>query len=142
MARLLDANPLHDHLAAGARVIGDLSRRRLEGLSDDADANLLVPTELELVEDRDCLQQRHAAAGYDALLDGRSSRRESVLDAVLLLLQLDLCCGADLDDGDPAGELREAFLQLLLVVVRGRILDLDLDLAHPRLDVRGFSCAV
>src|SRR5437773_34455 len=84
--------------------------RRLEGLSDDADANLLVPTELELVEDRDCLQQRHAAAGHDALLDGRSSRRESVLDAVLLLLQLDLCCGADLDDGDPAGELREAFL--------------------------------
>ena len=81
------------------------------------------------------LEQGHAAAGDEALLDGRAGRRERVLDAVLLLLELDLGRGADLDDGDATGQLRQPLLELLLVVVRGRVLDLGLDLAHPALDL-------
>src|SRR5579864_819147 len=66
---------------------------------------------------------------------------------MLLLLELGFGGGADLDLGHPAGEFGEALLQLLLVVVGGRGLDLLLDLsdaslnvllAAPALDNRGF----
>ena len=61
--------------------------------------------------------------------------RHGVLDAVLLLLELDLGGGADLEDGDAAGQLGEALLELLAVVVGVGVLDLGLDLVDPALDV-------
>src|SRR5207302_5269815 len=67
--------------------------------------------------------------------------REGVLDAVLLLLELDLRRGADLDDGDAAGELRETLLELLPVPVRVRPVDLLADLVDAGLDVRLLSGA-
>ena len=112
-----------------AGVVGDLAGRGLEGLADDVDADLGIATELDLVEGRDGLQEGRAAAGDEAFLDGRTGRREGILDAVLLLLELDLGGRADLDDGDAAGQLGEALLELLAVVVRGGVLDLRLDLA-------------
>src|SRR4029079_613700 len=54
--------------------------------------------------------------------------------AVLLLLHLRLGGRADLDDGDTAGELREALLQLLAVEVGVGVLDLRLDLVDAALD--------
>ncbi len=74
------------------------------------------------------VQQRDAAAGHDALLDGRLRRLHGVLDAVLLLLELDLGGRADLDHRDAAGELGQPLLQLLAVVVGVGLLDLALDL--------------
>src|SRR5690606_25496709 len=47
---------------------------------------------------------------------------------------LDLGRAADADDRDAAGQLGQTFLQLLLVVVRGGVLDLLLDLADAGLD--------
>ena len=76
-------------------------------------AELLLAVELELVERRARAEERDAAAGDDALLDRRARRVERVLDASLLLLHLGLGVRADLDDGDAAGELREALLELL-----------------------------
>ena len=113
MAGLEALDLLDDDLAGRAGVVGDLAGRRLERLADDVDADLLVAFELELVERRDRLQERRAAAGDEALLDGRAGRRERILDAVLLLLELDLGGRADLDDGDAAGQLGEALLELL-----------------------------
>ena len=60
-----------------------------------------------------------------------------VLDARLLFLHLGLGCRADLDDGDAADELGEPLLQLLAVVVGGRVLDLRCGAAS-----RGPSMAV
>ena len=77
------------------------------------------------------VQQGHAAAGHDALLDGRLRGLHGVLDAVLLLLELDLGGRADLDHGDAARELGQALLELLAVVVGVRLLDLGLDLVDP-----------
>ena len=54
---------------------------------------------------------------------------------MLLLLQLDLGGRADLDDRDATGQLGEALLELLFVVVRGGVLDLRLDLGHSGLDL-------
>ena len=86
------------------------------------------------IERRERVHERHAAAGDDALFDGRARRLQRVLDAVLLLLELDLGGRADLDDGDAAGELGQALLELLLVEVAVGVLDLGLDLVDARLD--------
>src|SRR3954447_23724830 len=133
---------LDDDLAGLAGVVRDLASRSLERLADDLDADLGITLELDLVERRDCLQQRRAATGDHPLLEARADRRESVLDPVLLLLELDLGRGPDLDDGDAARKLGKALLELLLVVVRGRLLDLGLDLGHPGLDRVGRALAV
>ena len=82
----------------------------------------------------DGIDQRDAAAGHDAFLDGGAGRGQRVLDAVLLLLQLDLGGSADLDHGDAAGQLGQPLLQLLAVVVGGGLLDLGLDLLDAGLD--------
>ena len=95
------------------------------------------PVELEIVEGLRRPQQRDATAGDDAFLDGRARRVERVLDARLLLLHLGLGGRADLDDGDAAGELGQPLLELLLVVVRGRLLDLRPELLDPALDLLG-----
>ena len=127
---LLDGR--HDDRAFLAGVLGDLADRCLQRATQDVDADRLVAFELELVERRDGLQERGAAAGDDALLDRRAGGRKRVLDAVLLLLELDLGRGADLDDGNATGQLGEALLELLAVVVGGGLLDLRLDLGHAR----------
>ena len=75
------------------------------------------------------------AAGHDALLDRGSGRRDGVLDAVLLLLELDLGGRADLDHRDAAGELGEPLLQLLAVPVGVGVLDLGLDLVDAAGDL-------
>ena len=59
---------------------------------------------------------------------------QRVLDAVLALLHLGLGGTADPDDRNTAGELRQPLLQLLLVVVRGGVLDLGADLRDAGLD--------
>jgi hypothetical protein len=69
-------------------------------------------------------EQRHAATGEDALLDRGAGGVQGVLDAGLLLLHLGLGRGADVDLGHAAGELGEALLELLAVVVGGGVLDL------------------
>ena len=88
------------------------------------------------------LAQRRRATpppGDDAFLDRRAGGVEGVLDAGLLLLHLGLGRGADIDDGDSAGQLGEALLELLAVVVGGGFVDLAADLLHAALDV-GATC--
>ena len=98
------------------------------------DADLLVAFELQAVERLAGADERHAAAGDDALFDGRLGRVHRVFDARLLLLHLGLGGRTDLDDGDAADELRQPLLQLLAVVVRGGLLDLRADLLDAALD--------
>jgi hypothetical protein len=85
---------------------------------------------------------RDTATGHDAFLDRRARRMQRVLDARLLLLHLDFGRGADLDDGHAAGQLRHALLQLFLVVVGGRVLDLLAHVLDARFDRRLFAVAV
>src|SRR3546814_10293482 len=82
----------------------------------------------------DLIEKRRTAAGDDAFFDRGAGRVESVVDAILALLHLDLRSAADLDDRNAAGELCQAFLQLFLVVIRRRGFDLRADLFDPSLD--------
>src|SRR5665213_247682 len=117
-----------------AGVEGDLTEWLLERAAKDVDTGLDVALGLHGVERGDGVDQHDAAAGHDALLDSRAPEHLYLFHAVLLLLQLGLCRGADLDDGDSAGQLGKALLQLLLVPVRGALLDLSLDLLDATLD--------
>jgi len=64
---------------------------------------------------------------------------EGVFNAGLLFLHLGLGGSTDVHDGDAAGELGEALLELLAVVVGGRLVDLAADLFHASLDVGRFA---
>ena len=79
--------------------------------------------------------QRDAAAGDDALFDRSLGGADGIFDAVLLLLELDLGGGADLEHGNATGQLGEALLELLAVVVGVGVLDLGLDLVDAAVDV-------
>ena len=54
---------------------------------------------------------------------------------MLLLFELNLSCGTDLDQCDTAGQLREALLELLTIPVGVSVLNLSLDLVNPAFDV-------
>ncbi len=88
------------------------------------------------------MDQGGATTGDDALLDRGAGRGDGVLQTVLLLLQLHLGGGADLDHAHAAGQLREALLELLAVPVGVRGLDLGLDLRDAALDVLLLAGAV
>ncbi|MCY1305009.1 hypothetical protein D9M69_620400 [compost metagenome] len=69
-------------------------------------------------------QQRDAAARYDAFLDRGPRGVQGVLDARLLFLHFDLRGGANPDHCHAPRQLGDPLLQLLLVVVAGRLVDL------------------
>src|SRR5688572_22719086 len=133
------AHLLRDDAALEAGVDRDLLQRRLERDAHDVGTGRLVTLELELVERGRGLRESDATTGDDALLDGGLGVAHRVLDAVLALLELDLGGRARLDDGDAAGELREALLELLAVVVGVRLLDLGADLVDATLDLVGVT---
>jgi hypothetical protein len=84
----------------------------------------------------------HTAARHDAFLHGSAGGMQGIVHAVLLLLHLHLGGGADVEHGHTAGQLGQALLQLLLVVVAGGGLDLGLDLVHTPGDVGLLAGAV
>src|SRR5215217_6898953 len=134
--RLVVVDPADHDRALDARVFGDLPDRSFKRLQDDVDASLDVIV-LTLKRLSRCFgpEQRNAAAWNDTFLDCRTGGVKSVLDAVLLLLDLDLGRTADADDRHATRKLRQALLELLTVVVRSGLLDLRLDLGDAALDV-------
>src|SRR6266545_2554199 len=131
----LYTNVPDDDRALMARVLGDELGRLGQGVTDDPGAGGLVAGEIQLVERALGPDQRDPTSGDDALLDRGPGGRQGVLDAVLLLLQLDLGGRADLHHGHATGQLRQALLQLLAVPVGVRLLDLRLDLRDTTLHV-------
>src|SRR3546814_2572642 len=71
---------------------------------------------LEAIQRLERAQQRHAAAGQDALFDRGAGGMQRIVDPVFLLLDLDFGRTADADHRDTAGKLGEPFLQLLAVI--------------------------
>ena len=123
--------------AFDARVDRDLLQRLLERTGDDAGTGRFVTVqvlgELEHLGLR--TDECDATAGHDALFDRGLGGLHRVFDAVLLLLELDLGGGTDLDDRHAARQLREPLLELLTVVVGVGVVDLGPDLADAALDV-------
>src|SRR6476661_4789414 len=131
-----------DDVALQAGVLGDPAQRLGDGLAHDGRTRGLVTCELEGVDGGGGVDEGGATTGDDALLDRGTRRGDRVLDAVLLLLELDLGVRADLDDADATGELRETLLELLLVPVGVGALDLGLDLVDAAGDLALLAVAV
>src|SRR6185369_14475704 len=125
-----------DHARLVAGVLDDDPDRLFDGAQDQLDAGFLVGVvALDRADGLLGAQERHATAGDDAFFDRRTGRVQGVFDTRLLFLHLGLGGGTDLDQRHAAGELGHALLELFLVVVAGRFLDLDADLLDARLDV-------
>src|SRR5438034_1682226 len=58
----------------------------------------------------------------------------------IAFLHLELSGAADADHSNPARKLRQPLLQLLTIVVRGRFLDLRLDLGDTPLNISLLAC--
>src|SRR5258708_18281684 len=84
--------------------------------------------QLELLDRVEAAQERGAATGNDAFLDGCAGRVHGVLDASFLFLQLGLSGSANLNDRNAADQLGKALLELFLVVVGSGVFDLLADL--------------
>src|SRR5205807_2525766 len=72
----------------------------------------------------------------------RAERVQRVFDAGFLFFHFHFSRRADLDQGHAAGELGHTLLQLFLVVIRRRILDLLANVLHTRFDRGLFAGAV
>src|SRR6478736_2731508 len=103
-----------DHRGDGGGVLerragdlGGIDDAGLEQVAVLATEGVVAVSGLEALDvGGDGLQEGRPTAGDEAFLDGRTGRREGILDAVLLLLELDLGGRADLDHGHAAGQLR------------------------------------
>ena len=123
---------LDHHRAVIAGVLGDAAHRLLERPAQDVDAGLDVAFGLDAVERGDGIDQRDAATRHDAFLDRGAGGAQRILDPVLLLLQLGLGGGADLDDGHAAGELGQPLLQLLAIEVTDVVVSIWALICSPR----------
>src|SRR3954453_23481611 len=140
LARAQVADLLRDDATLEAGVDRDLLERGLQRDLDDVRAGGLVAVQAETLEQAGTgLDQGDAAAGDHALLDGRLRVADGVLDAVLALLELDLGRRTGLDDRNTAGQLGQALLQVLAVVVGVGPLDLGADLVNPARDLVGVA---
>src|SRR3546814_3267746 len=123
-----------------AGVLGDLANRGLQRTTDDVDtAGLVVIGALQAIQRPGGIEQRSAAAGNDAFLNGRAGGVKRVVDAILALLHFDFRSAADLDHRNAASKLGETLLQLFTVIVRRSRLDLRADLLVPALDALGVA---
>ena len=112
---------------------------RFQGARDDLNPRFLVVVgALHLADGRARPDQGHAAAGDDAFFNCSAGSVQRIFAASLLFLHLDFGGCANLDHGNTACQLGNAFLQFFAVVVAGSFFDLLLDLLDTALDV-GFN---
>src|SRR5699024_8772152 len=124
-----------DHVTLGTGVLGDPASGLRQSVTDDRHTGLLVVLQTQVTQGGGGVHQGSTATGDDSLLDGRTGRRDGGLQAVLLLLALDIGAGVDLQAGHASGALCKTLLKLLPVPVGVAGLDLVADLTDAILDL-------
>src|SRR6266850_40588 len=124
-----------DDGALFASVLYDLAQRLFHGALYDIGANALILLQLQLLDRGHATHQSNAAAGHNALLDGRAGSVHSIFNAGFLFLHFSFSGSTDLDHGNSTHQLRQPLLQLLAVVVRGGLVDLAADFLYAAFDL-------
>src|SRR5579883_2823307 len=135
---LLTPNSVKDHCSVGARVLGEQTSRFLERFSQDRHADALITGQDQLRQGSRGVEDSNAPAREYSLLDRRARRRERILDPKLLLLQLDLRAGADLNHADTVAQPRQSFLEPFAIIVGERLGEQAPQITDARLN-RSFS---
>src|SRR6202043_2645024 len=123
-------------LLASWRVGNSSARRTISAPTASSPSSLMLSSAF-------CVRKvGNASAGNDTLLDGRTGRMQGIFHARFLLLHFGLGRGADIDNGNTAGELGQTLLQFFAIVVRSGFLDLTTDLLNSALDIFGRTFAL
>src|ERR1700722_971893 len=137
------ADPVEHHRGVFTGVRHNLTQRLFDRAGQDLDARRLVIVGTDqLLDGLERAQKGYAAARNHSFFHGRTGCVQSIFDTRLLFLHFDFRRRTDLDQGYSAGELGNALLQLFLVVVGGRILDLLTNTLDAALDVRRLAGTV
>ena len=140
---VLGVADLADHYRAfKSSVVRDLPSGLFQSAANDAHAHELIALSLDSLKSWERSEQRSAAAGYDAFLNGRTSGVHGVLYTSLLFLQFGFGCRAHLDQRNAAHKLCQTLLKFLAVVLRRAFLDLSAELLDATLDFSVFSRAL
>src|SRR5690606_12864714 len=127
---------LHDNGRFRTRIGRDLAQRCFQRTGGQRDTDVLVfVVTLELAHVGQCTHQGNTAARYHAFLDRRTGCVQGVVNACLLLFHFHFSRSTDLDHRNTAGQLGNALLQLLAIVVGSRLLDLGTDLVNTGRDI-------
>ena len=118
------ADLLEHNRAFVAGIASDLAQRLFAGAANDVDTDLFVTHGLETIECLSGAQESNATTRNDTFFNGSARGMQGILDASFLFLHLGFGGSTDLDDGHTTGELGQALLELLAVVVGGGFVDL------------------
>ena len=107
---------------SSAKALDNHAQRLFYGAADNLDAELLVLIlGLHTFEALGSTDERGATTGDDTLFDSYAGSVQGIVEAVFLLFHLHLGGCADVDDGLDTGQLGEALLELLAVVVEENV---------------------
>src|SRR5262249_25938893 len=124
-----------DHRSLQTAVADDLTERLLERAADDLHPELLALVPLALLQRLEAADQRHPAARHHALFHRRARHSHAPPPPGVLLPPLGPGARPLVHPRPTPHHLGQPLLQLLAVVVAGRLLDLSADLLHPSLDL-------
>src|SRR5690606_8597608 len=121
----------------------DLAQRCFEGTQGQGDAGVLFfVVTLDGASVGEGTNQGDAAASDHAFFHRCTGSVQGVVNAGLLLFHFHFGGRADLDHGNAAGQLGNAFLQLFLVVVGVGVVDFATNLFNASLDVVFLASAI
>jgi len=126
-------------------VIADGTGRDDDGLLNNADTDLLVNVGgllNELLEALGGVEKSRATTSNNAGGGGSLGGGESINGAVLLLTDLSLAGTTNLDHGNTTGDLGEALLELLLLVLGGGVGNGGLEKLDALLNIGLVACTV
>ena len=86
-------------------------------------------------------QKCQTAAGHDSLSHRSLGGADGVVERFLFRLHLRFGRSPDADDRDTAGQFGEPFLELLQIIVTGRLFDFTADLSNPAVNPTAVAAA-
>jgi len=110
-----------NYVAVQAAVVDDLPGRRFQCAAQNIETDFLIAFGFAFTFGyfRNTSQKNHAAADDNAFLGSRFGGVQRVVQQVLAFLHFRFCRGSGFNDGNAAGQLGQAFLKFLAVVITG-----------------------